>query len=193
VNTLFQARQFNLSGLNGISDETLEMHFKLYDGYVKSTNALTEAISEFFADGKVDQHEMPEYSELTRRLGIEYNGMILHEYYFGNMLRAGVGEPDKNSFFFEAAERRSIHSLVSLLANTLVFQDRFDRREQFNTAHRIKHAVNKGRGCACDPVNNAVVAVLHYLICISAARHLTIESVEIKPYLQSIPAQVSVT
>jgi hypothetical protein len=24
---------------------------------------------------------MPAYSELTRRLGFEYNGMVLHEYY----------------------------------------------------------------------------------------------------------------
>lgn len=27
----YTAKQFNLSGLTGISDETLEMHFKLYD------------------------------------------------------------------------------------------------------------------------------------------------------------------
>jgi Fe-Mn family superoxide dismutase len=32
----------------------------------------------------VDQEEVPAYSELTRRLGFEYNGMVLHEYYFGN-------------------------------------------------------------------------------------------------------------
>jgi Fe-Mn family superoxide dismutase len=31
----YQTKQFNLSGLNGISDRTLEMHFKLYEGYVK--------------------------------------------------------------------------------------------------------------------------------------------------------------
>src|SRR5678815_46842 len=81
----YQAKQFNLSGLNGISDRTLEMHFKLYEGYVKETNNLTEKISEFLRDGKVDQEEVPAYSELTRRLGFEYNGMVLHEYYFGNM------------------------------------------------------------------------------------------------------------
>ena len=34
----YKARDFNLSGLQGISDETLEMHFKLYEGYVKETN-----------------------------------------------------------------------------------------------------------------------------------------------------------
>ena len=55
----YQAKQFNLSGLNGISDRTLEMHFKLYEGYVKETNKLTEKISEFLSDGKVDQEEVP--------------------------------------------------------------------------------------------------------------------------------------
>src|ERR687886_444456 len=101
----YQAKQFNLSGLNGISDQTLEMHFKLYEGYVKETNRLTEKIAEILADGKVDQEEMPAYSELTRRLGFEYNGMVLHEYYFENMKRGGNTDPDRGSIFFKAAEQ----------------------------------------------------------------------------------------
>jgi superoxide dismutase, Fe-Mn family len=104
VDTIYQPRQFNLSGLNGISDQTLEMHFKLYEGYVKETNNLTARISEFLADGKVDQDEMPAYSELTRRLGFEYNGMVLHEYYFENMKKQGPGDADKNSTFVKTAE-----------------------------------------------------------------------------------------
>src|ERR1041385_5270133 len=103
--TMYQAKQFNLSGLKGISDQTLEMHFKLYEGYVKATNNLTDRISEFLADGKVDQDEMPAYSELTRRVGFEYNGMVLHEYYFANMMKAGTGEADKTSAFRKAAEQ----------------------------------------------------------------------------------------
>lgn len=87
----YQAKQFNLSGLNGISDRTLEMHFKLYEGYVKETNKLTDKISEFLKDGNVDHEEIPAYSELTRRLGFEYNGMVLHEYYFGNMKARRAG------------------------------------------------------------------------------------------------------
>ena len=101
----YKARQFNLSGLTGISDQTLEMHFKLYEGYVKETNRLTEKIQEILADGKVDQEEMPAYSELTRRLGFEYNGMVLHEYYFENMKRGGSGDPDKTSNFHRLAEQ----------------------------------------------------------------------------------------
>jgi superoxide dismutase, Fe-Mn family len=101
----YTPRQFNLSGLKGISDETLEMHFKLYEGYVKETNKLTEKISEFIADANVDQEEMPAYSELTRRLGFEYNGMVLHEYYFDNLQNGGgTGDPTKTSQFAKAAE-----------------------------------------------------------------------------------------
>lgn len=101
----YKARDFNLSGLNGISDRTLEMHFKLYQGYVKETNKLTEKITEFLKDGKVDQEEMPAYSELTRRLGFEYNGMVLHEYYFENMKQGGAGDPERTSNFFKSAEK----------------------------------------------------------------------------------------
>jgi superoxide dismutase, Fe-Mn family len=101
----YKARQFDLSGLKGISDETLELHFKLYEGYVKETNNLTERIWQFIQDGKVDQEEMPAYSELTRRLGFEYNGMVLHEYYFENLKKgAGTGKPDSSSKFLKAAE-----------------------------------------------------------------------------------------
>ena len=101
----YKAREFNLSGLTGISDETLEMHFKLYEGYVKETNNLTEKISEFIKDAKVDQEEMPAYSELTRRLGFEYNGMVLHEYYFDNLKSGGgPGDADQTTKFAKAAE-----------------------------------------------------------------------------------------
>lgn len=100
----YQPKTFNLSGLNGISDKTLEMHFKLYEGYVQETNRLNEKISAILQDGKVDQEEMPAYSELTRRLGFEYNGMVLHEYYFGNMKRGGAGEPQETSQFHRMCE-----------------------------------------------------------------------------------------
>lgn len=101
---IYKAKQFRLSGLNGISDETLEMHLKLYEGYVKETNRLTEKISEFLKDGNVDQEEMPAYSELKRRLGFEYNGMVLHEYYFDNLKKHGGGDPDRVASFRRATE-----------------------------------------------------------------------------------------
>ena len=100
----YRTQTFDLSGLKGISDKTLEMHFKLYEGYVKETNTLNAKIADFVRDGKVDQDEMPAYSELTRRLGFEYNGMVLHEYYFGNLKRGADGDAAAGSPFRKAAE-----------------------------------------------------------------------------------------
>jgi Fe-Mn family superoxide dismutase len=100
----YQAKKFNLSGLKGISDQTLDMHFKLYEGYVKETNVLQDKISAILKDGKVDQEEMPAYSELKRRLGFEYNGMVLHEYYFGNLKKNGGGDPNRDSAFIKATQ-----------------------------------------------------------------------------------------
>jgi superoxide dismutase, Fe-Mn family len=102
---IYKPKTFNLSGLNGISDKTLEMHFKLYEGYVTNTNTLTERIAAILVDGQVDKEEMPAYSELTRRLGFEYNGMVLHEYYFGNMKRQGGGDAARGSQFRAAVEK----------------------------------------------------------------------------------------
>lgn len=104
TNQPYRAKEFNLSGLKGISDRTLEIHFKLYQGYVNETNRLNEKIAEILKEGAVSQDKMPVYSELTRRLGFEYNGMVLHEYYFGNMKKGGSVDPDKNSAFYTAAE-----------------------------------------------------------------------------------------
>src|SRR2546428_12628654 len=96
--TTYKPRDFNLSNLKGISDETLEIHFKLYEGYVKETNKLNEKIAEFIKDAKVDQDEFADYSELKRRLGFEYNGMVLHEYYFDNLKNGGgIGDQTGNT------------------------------------------------------------------------------------------------
>lgn len=100
----YKAAVFNLHGLRGISDRTLETHFALYEGYVKAVNELNGHIFDFLKDGKVDQEEMPAFSELTRRLGFEYNGMVLHEQYFGNLKPGGSDHPGPHSVFAQAAE-----------------------------------------------------------------------------------------
>ena len=100
----YKVKQFNLSGLKGISDRTLEMHFKLYEGYVKETNRLRERNSEIQKDGEIDENELPAFSELEHRLGFEYNGMVLHEHYFGNLKKDGGGDPERGSAFLKAAE-----------------------------------------------------------------------------------------
>lgn len=88
----YTPKKFDLAGLQGISDNTLQVHFGLYEGYVKNTNLLNEQIAEQIKNGQAAGAN-PGFAELTRRLGFEYNGMVLHEYYFGNMTKTAGGTP----------------------------------------------------------------------------------------------------
>ena len=87
-------KKWDLSGLHGISDKTLEIHFGLYEGYVKNTNLLNEQIAELTAAGRAAGSD-PHFAELRRRLGFELSGMRLHEYYFGNLAKGGGGQPPR--------------------------------------------------------------------------------------------------
>ena len=88
----YTPKKFDLAGLQGISDNTLQVHFGLYEGYVKNTNLLNDQLAEMVGAGKASGAD-PHFAELTRRLGFEYNGMVLHEYYFGNMTKNAGGSP----------------------------------------------------------------------------------------------------
>jgi Fe-Mn family superoxide dismutase len=90
-------------GLNGISDKQIEEHLKLYEGYVKRCNALTERLQAMCGEGKASGAD-PVYAELTRRLGFEYGGMVNHEYYFENMTGGAQAEPPAGSRFRKAVE-----------------------------------------------------------------------------------------
>ena len=89
----YSPRDFSqVRGLTGLSDKQIEEHLKLYEGYVKRTNALTEKLSAMCNEGKASGAD-PVFAELTRRMGFEYNGMILHEYYFSNLKPGAQAEP----------------------------------------------------------------------------------------------------
>jgi Fe-Mn family superoxide dismutase len=86
----YEPKQFpKLKGLSGISDALLQDHLKLYEGYVKNTNDLVAQREALLKAGKAKGTELA-YAEITRRLGFEYDGMILHELYFSNL----APEPD---------------------------------------------------------------------------------------------------
>ncbi len=71
-----------LIGMSGFSETLLKNHFTLYQGYVTNTNKGLDILAQMLKDGKTGA---PEYAELKRRLGWEFNGMRLHEYYFENL------------------------------------------------------------------------------------------------------------
>ncbi len=81
----YEAKDYSkLLGMPGFSDTLLNNHFALYQGYVKNANSLLEQLAGMMKDLKPDAPP-PQYAELKRRLGWEFNGMRLHEYYFDNL------------------------------------------------------------------------------------------------------------
>ncbi|HBW22526.1 MAG: superoxide dismutase [Elusimicrobia bacterium GWA2_56_46] len=87
VQTYKAADYPRLSRMPGFSVQLAANHMKLYQGYVTNTNALSEKLTAMLTDGK---EKTPEYAELKRRFGWEFNGMRLHELYFGNMGSDGI-------------------------------------------------------------------------------------------------------
>ncbi|KKR95997.1 MAG: Superoxide dismutase, Fe-Mn family [candidate division TM6 bacterium GW2011_GWE2_41_16] len=80
---MYVAKNFtHLLGIPGLSNQLLENHFKLYQGYVDNTNKLLELTKNMLEHGEAAK---PEFCELKRRLGWEFNGMRLHELYFENL------------------------------------------------------------------------------------------------------------
>jgi len=79
----YKAKDFShLRGLVGINDEQVEVHLKLYGGYVNRTNALFAKVAGLSNEGKTGDSS---FQELKRRAGWEWNGMRLHEYYFESL------------------------------------------------------------------------------------------------------------
>jgi len=95
---MYVAKDYSqLIGMKGFSDELLQMHFKLYEGYVKNTNELIVKLNALSESGQASSYD---YAGLKRRLGWEFDGMRLHELYFENL--GGNGMIDRKSSLFTA-------------------------------------------------------------------------------------------
>src|SRR3989338_1810957 len=86
----YEAKNYDkLLGTEGFSDKLLQNHFKLYQGYVANTNKSAELLKSLEAG-------TPAWAEVKRRFGWEFNGMRLHELYFGNMKKGGAALDPKS-------------------------------------------------------------------------------------------------
>lgn len=91
----YESRPFALKGLDGLSDEQMAQHYKLYEGYVANTNLLNEQLAEW-RTRLTPAKPAPEFAEIKRRLGFEYNGMVLHEQFFANLKPDGGPLPQRS-------------------------------------------------------------------------------------------------
>lgn len=110
----YEALNFEIPELEGISTETITEHLGLYQGYVKHVNLINDKITAFEFD--LENNVYP-IAEMQRRLGFEFCGMRNHEYYF-SQLEGGKKElPDGT-----LKEKITIEH-----GNLLAWQDRFTR------------------------------------------------------------------
>lgn len=86
---MYEPKDFShLLGTPGFSDALLNNHFALYQGYVNNTNTLLKKMNDIRIERLNGNDERKEESaELHRRYSWEYNGMKLHELYFGNLTK----------------------------------------------------------------------------------------------------------
>jgi superoxide dismutase, Fe-Mn family len=98
----YEAMNFEkLLGTTGFSNQLLTNHFTLYNGYVTNTNKLMEELAELEKQGKAGT---PQYAEMKRRFGWEFDGMRLHELYFANMVKNGSAMDNGSKLFAKIIE-----------------------------------------------------------------------------------------
>ena len=104
---MYEVKKFeNLIGMSGLSEELFKNHFTLYEGYVKHLNLLIE---------KIPTKESQEMDELKRRFGWEFNGVRLHELFFGNITKNSIFPEESSTFYQKIA--REFGSFEHLLKN----------------------------------------------------------------------------
>ncbi len=87
----YETKTFDIPELDGISQETVDLHLGLYAGYVKNVNHIREQITKFISDP--DEHAYA-IAEMQRRLGFEFGGMKNHEAYFAQFEGGAKELPD---------------------------------------------------------------------------------------------------
>jgi len=99
----YEEKTFDLPDLKNISAKQVEVHLGLYSGYVKHVNLLREQLHEL--DSAPDGKFAYASAETRRRLGFEFCGMRLHEYYFSQWEK-GAQEAYTSSTFAQAVSEK---------------------------------------------------------------------------------------
>lgn len=91
----YTKRTFDLPELPGLSEKQVTAHLGLYEGYVKHMGVLADQIRDLAAaDGEKYAYAI---AELRRRLGFEFDGMRMHEYYFEQFEGGAQAAPEDSA------------------------------------------------------------------------------------------------
>ncbi len=129
----YEPKEFDISELTGISQKQLEVHLGLYKGYVTHVNKLREQIATLKEAG--EEKFAYAIAETRRRLGFEFNGMRMHEYYFEQLAKTAEG----------GSHDRSETGLVSDSPLAAALAEKYGSWEGF-LAHFKEVATSRGIG-----------------------------------------------
>jgi len=107
--TKYEEQNFSIPELKGISKKTIDEHLKLYAGYVKNANLITEKLAEYFPN---PAHAYAA-GELQRRFAFEFDGMRNHECYFRSL--EGGAKPLPEGSALKAQAEKQVGSFDSLV------------------------------------------------------------------------------
>ena len=99
---MYTPKTFAFNTLDGISQKQLDVHIKLYEGYVKFINVIDDQQKELMKDSEKNAYAL---AEVTRRIGFEFNGMRMHEYYF-EQFEGSAQTPQASSTLQDLAGKR---------------------------------------------------------------------------------------
>jgi len=99
----YEVQSFTIPDLAGISAKQIEVHLGLYAGYVKHINLLREQIADLTQQDAEKYHFAIE--SLRRRLGFEFNGMRMHEFYFPQFEGSATEAPTSGALHDALAEK----------------------------------------------------------------------------------------
>lgn len=88
----YEAKQFDLSARDGISEKTMTEHYKLYQGYVNKANEILEKLSALEPDPAKANQTYSDIRVLKVELTFAIGGIKNHEIYFGHLKGKG-GKP----------------------------------------------------------------------------------------------------
>ena len=100
----YEVREFDLTGVKGLSPRAIELHLGLYAAYVTNLNKLLAEQREAFPEAGEAATPL-DLASHARRFAFEYNGVVLHELFFEALGPTGTGSPDKGGALAKAAER----------------------------------------------------------------------------------------
>tara|TARA_B100000745_G_C20143867_1_gene392247 strand:+ start:478 stop:1035 length:558 start_codon:yes stop_codon:yes gene_type:complete len=102
---MYEAKTFDIPKLDGISQESIDLHLGLYAGYVKHVNHIHTEMKNV-TDGYAQ-------AEMQRRLGFEFGGMKNHEYYFAQFEEGAKECPEGAFKALVEADHESVEAFIA--------------------------------------------------------------------------------